>query len=244
MEALTRMECMKLLLTCMDLFQPENCGYYARFSPEGKISMELAREIPAGFPQDKAYMHDLSAHIYNSMCHIGLHAGTGFSVNPEILKEQADSLPFEGCARFLLHLNRAHCHGAEEMFYRMWHEGTILRVLRRMQSQIGDYLFPDERSESSEIMGIEMMLGDITTTEVDAVVNPTDTEFSGSGGVDRLIHKAAGPELWEACKKAGKLFVGSAAQTASFGLPAKHIIHVAVPRFGHPGGPYLRRAAG
>ena len=145
MEALTRMECMKLLLTCMDLFQPQNSGYYARFSPEGQFSVNLAKGIPAGFPQDYQQMHDLSMRIYYGMLSLQLPEPFLKYPNFEEMKAQADSLPFEGCAQFLMFWCRANMRYGQDFFYKTWQEGTALRVLRRMVGQLDGYLFQQER---------------------------------------------------------------------------------------------------
>ena len=133
MEALTRMECMKLLLTCMDLFQPQNCGYYARFSPEGEFSVKLAEGIPAGFPQDYQQIYDLSGRIYNGMLSLQLPEPFLKYPNFEALMSQVDTLSVEGCAQFLLFWSRANLRYGQEFFYKTWQEGTALRVLRRME---------------------------------------------------------------------------------------------------------------
>ncbi|MGI5977427.1 MAG: macro domain-containing protein [Candidatus Limivicinus sp.] len=70
---------------------------------------------------------------------------------------------------------------------------------------------------------------DITRIKADAVVNPTDSIFSGSGGVDRQIHEAAGPGLSKACRKLGRCTIGGAVATAGYNLPCKYIIHTAGP---------------
>lgn len=80
-------------------------------------------------------------------------------------------------------------------------------------------------------MPLQIIHRDITTVPCDVIVNPTDRRYSGSGGTDRAIHRAAGPQLRIACDSLPQLACGEVQVTAGFGLPCKYILHTMGPRW-------------
>jgi O-acetyl-ADP-ribose deacetylase (regulator of RNase III) len=76
---------------------------------------------------------------------------------------------------------------------------------------------------------LELVEGDITEQNLDAIVNAANEGLRGGGGVDGAIHRAGGPEIMEECRRIGRCPTGSAVITTGGRLPARHVIHTVGP---------------
>jgi O-acetyl-ADP-ribose deacetylase len=109
----------------------------------------------------------------------------------------------------------------------------VIRHISKRETATGNRLENPMKRDALDRITIRM--GDITQVEVDAVVNAANSTLLGGGGVDGMIHWAAGSGLLEECRAIGWCPTGEARITGGYNLPARHVIHTVGPVYGIDG---------
>lgn len=123
---------------CRDLFQTENCALYVGDDEQGTIKQPLTG-IPEGFPRSFREMYEFSSQTYSLMLSLGLPQEYLAYPNFDDLIARKSALSFEECAQFLLFYMKLNLKYGQEMYYKLWRDGTVLAVVKRMLSLLDEW---------------------------------------------------------------------------------------------------------
>ena len=121
------------LKRCQALFQTEHCALYVGENEQGIMKQTLT-DIPEGFPRSFREMYEFSGQIYSLMLSLGLPREYLAYPNLEDMIARKSALSFEECAQFLLFYMRMNLKYGQEMYYKLWRNGTVLTVVNHMLS--------------------------------------------------------------------------------------------------------------
>ena len=204
----TKLRCLKFLVRCLDLFQPQNCLLYVQETEQGQLMLrdERPKEIPSHFPQG---YHAICGLAYEGVQLMGA-LGQLDVIRLEEAVERAKELSFDECARFFVYYMRLLDRFGQDAFFRFWRDGGTLRVVRRMLEVLDthDFTMADALAENPKaerqsrmtrlaeaVHALRVVQGDLTASLCDAIVCPADAQLSCSGGASAAVLKAGGASL-------------------------------------------------
>ncbi|MBW6457515.1 MAG: macro domain-containing protein [Trueperaceae bacterium] len=176
--------------------------------PEAEAALEALSTEAASWPADEARAAQLAdiAHML------------------EAVRLRDDGLAKKRAFRAVYERERGVRGGALHAMAAMERDWTDAYKARTAASTAAERHFTLLRPDGSEAR-VEIVVGDLTTQRVDAIVNPSNRGLFGTAGVDGAVHRRGGPELTAACREIGGIKHGQAVVTPGFRLPAGRVIH-------------------